>query len=232
MSVKITVVHGQMHKGTTYHVTQMLIGKAFDDPEVVEFFLPDDGPGYCCGCNTCFFKGEDKCPHFDKVGPIVESMIASDVIIFDSPTYCMGVSGQMKTLMDHLEYMWMAHRPDPSMFKKIGIAVSSCAGRGSDDTVGFIREQMTMIGIPRTFGVAVVSGADRFENVSEENMVKISSKASKSSQKIRRSKAGPGLKFKMIYGFMRKNQERNDWNELDKGHWASNGWLDGKRPWK
>lgn len=229
--MKVTVIHGQAHNGITCHITDMLIKKAFDDPEVTEFFLPNDGPGFCSGCNICFMKGEERCPQRDKVKPIADSMVSADVIIIDSPTYCMGVSGQLKTLFDHIGYMWMSHRPDPSMFHKIGIAVSSCAGKGSDETVEFISKQMMMIGIPVTFGLDMVVGADTWEHISQEKMVRIEKEISKLSLKIRSAKPVPNYKFKIIYKFMKKNQEANSWNKLDRDHWEAQGWLNGKNPW-
>ena len=56
--MKITVIHGQSHKGVTYTMTKnvldFLVGK---EDEVYEFFLPKDGPEFCIGCNMFFLKG-------------------------------------------------------------------------------------------------------------------------------------------------------------------------------
>jgi hypothetical protein len=40
--VKITIIHGQNHKGSTYHIGYMLIDKIEGDKEITEFFLPKD----------------------------------------------------------------------------------------------------------------------------------------------------------------------------------------------
>ena len=56
--MKITVIHGQGHKGITYKMTKTVLDfLAEDDDEINEFFLPKDGPSFCVGCNTCFMKG-------------------------------------------------------------------------------------------------------------------------------------------------------------------------------
>ena len=58
--MKITVIHGQGHKGITYKMTSTVLEfLAEDNDEINEFFLPKDGPGFCVGCNTCFMKGEE-----------------------------------------------------------------------------------------------------------------------------------------------------------------------------
>ena len=43
--MRITVVHGQSHKGSTYHIAQMLSEKLAGD--VTEFYLPKDFGSFC-----------------------------------------------------------------------------------------------------------------------------------------------------------------------------------------
>ncbi|MFA6805509.1 MAG: NAD(P)H-dependent oxidoreductase [Candidatus Methanomethylophilaceae archaeon] len=230
--MKVVIVHGQMHKGITYHITQMLVSKAFEGADIDEYFLPEDGPGFCIGCENCFYRGEENCPDHDKMEAVVGSMISSDCIVIDSPTYCMGVSGQLKALFDHMGYMWMAHRPEPSMFKKIGIGISSCAGKGSEEIVDFIRQQMQMWGVPTTFGLPVVAASPSWEKMSPDKLDDIQEETSKLASKISKAKPSPGAKEKIIYKFMKKNQENNVWNPRDREHWEKQGWLDGKSPWE
>ena len=45
--MKITMVHGQNHKGSTYHIGKMLADKL--GGEVTEFFLPKDFGHFCIG---------------------------------------------------------------------------------------------------------------------------------------------------------------------------------------
>ncbi len=56
--MKIAMIHGQNHKGTTCRVGRMLAKKLIG--EVKEFFLPKDFGEYCVGCTTCFMKNETK----------------------------------------------------------------------------------------------------------------------------------------------------------------------------
>ena len=52
--MKITVIHGQSHKGSTYNIAKQLCDKL--DGEVTEFFLPKDFEGYCNGCRSRYEK--------------------------------------------------------------------------------------------------------------------------------------------------------------------------------
>lgn len=63
--MKIAVINGQNHKGSTYH-----IGKQVSDKlggEVTEFFLPRDFGDFCVGCTQCFLKSETLCPHYERL---------------------------------------------------------------------------------------------------------------------------------------------------------------------
>ena len=55
--------------------------------EVTEFFLPRDFGEFCCGCTNCFMKGEEKCPHYEKLDPITKAVDEADVLILTSPVY-------------------------------------------------------------------------------------------------------------------------------------------------
>ena len=68
--MKITVIHGQSHKGSTYHIARMLTDRL--GGEVTEFMLPRDFSSYCCGCINCF-EDETKCPHYAKLSPITKA---------------------------------------------------------------------------------------------------------------------------------------------------------------
>ena len=49
--LKAVIIHGQNHKGSTYHIAHMLAEKI--EGEITEFFLPRDFGEFCVGCNTC-----------------------------------------------------------------------------------------------------------------------------------------------------------------------------------
>ncbi|NLC67234.1 MAG: NAD(P)H-dependent oxidoreductase [Clostridiaceae bacterium] len=233
--MEITLIHGQGHKGSTYHVASMMKKLLADNgTKVHEYYMPKDTPGFCAGCFQCFQKGEEYCPQADKVQKIVESMRRSEVIIIDSPTYCLEMTGQLKTLFDHLGYMWMSHRPRKEMFSKIGIALSTTAGAGAKRVTKSIARQMSWWGVPKIYRMHFSVNASCWEDVPDRIKKKISQETRKLSGNIKKmvGKAKPGFKTMFLFNIMRKMQQSNTWNMTDRNYWQENNWLEEGRPWK
>ena len=83
--MKTVIIHGQSHKGSTYHIAHKLAEKI--GGEITEFFLPGDFGEFCMGCTNCFVDSEKKCPHYESLTPITQAMDTADVIILASPVY-------------------------------------------------------------------------------------------------------------------------------------------------
>lgn len=232
--MEITLIHGQMHKGSTYHIAASLKEKLADkDTTVHEFFLPKDGPTFCVGCFQCILKGETYCQETVKVQKIKEAMLRSKVIVVDSPTYCFEMTGQLKTLFDHFAYQWMSHRPEGEMFGKIGVVVSTSAGAGEKNVTKSIRRQLFWWGIPRVHKLSFKVVASSWEDVSEKVRRKIEKEVDDTALRIKAEAKSvkPKLKTKAIFNVMRKMQQSNTWNMLDKEHWQRNQWIGKARPW-
>lgn len=97
--MKITVVNGQSHKGSTYHIGKMLADKL--GGKVTEFFLPKDFSDMCIGCTSCFIKNEHLCPHHARLEKLTNAIDDADVLIFTSPVYVYHTTGAMKSFLDH-----------------------------------------------------------------------------------------------------------------------------------
>jgi len=232
--MKVTLIHGQSHKGSSYNISRQILGKLpAEGMELAEFFLPKDGPGYCAGCYRCFKEGENSCPDSGKVQAIAKSMEASDIIIIDSPNYCMGMTGQLKTLFDHLAYMWLSHRPRKEMFSKVGIAVSTTAGAGAKNVTKDIARQLFWLGVPKVYKYSRRVGAMSWDTVSDKIKGEIEKETSSIAAKAGAAagNARPGLRLKIMFRIMKMNQKSNQWNITDRSHWKENGWLEGENPW-
>ncbi len=233
--IEITIIHGQNHKGSTYHITDMLRKRLSDEDSVIhEFYLPKDSPGYCVGCFQCIYKGEEFCPEREKVQRISEAMLKSEVIIFDSPTYCFEMTGQLKSLFDHFAYFWMSHRPRGEMFTKTGVVVSTAAGAGAKNVTKSIRRQLFWWGIPKTHRLHFNVNASSWEDVSEKTRNKIVREVDETAQSIEKDlhQSGPGIKTRILFNVMRKMQASNTWNQVDREHWENSLWLGKAKPWK
>ena len=143
-------------------------------------------------------------------------------------------SEQLKTLMDHLAYMWMPHRPRKEMFSKIGIVISTTAGGGAGSVTKSLARQMFWWGVPRIHRVHFAVNASRWDEVPEQIRLKIIRKVEAVSGKINRkiNRKKPDISHLVLFNIMRKMQQKNNWNKTDRDYWENNGWLGKARPWR
>ncbi len=219
--MKIILIHGQNHKGSTYHIARMTAEKIGGD--IDEFFLPRDFDDGCSGCLACLHKGREHCPHSEKVGKIFGSMLSADVIILGSPTYIMEMTSHLKRFLEHIFTAWLAHRPEEAMFSKTAVVVSTAAGMGMSGVTKSMAKQMFYLGIPKVYQLPFRVMASDWGGVTDKIKTKIESKTNKIARKIisRNGRAAPGIKTKFIFSMMRAFQKNNDKN-----------WLGKERPWK
>ena len=224
--MKITVLHGQQHKRNTYKVTQLLLEKLTTENDEVKVFYVNDIPP-CIGCFTCVMKDEHKCPHRSITEPIIKAIEEADVLIAESPNYCMGMTGQLKILFDHLAYRWMIHRPHPSLLNKTGIAISTAAGGGSKKVTKAISGQMFWLGFAKTYQIHVDIWANGFDEMKQSKRNSLDSTIRKTAAKIKRTagKAKPGLKSKLLFFVIRKTRKGNGVIPVDAAYWKENGWV-------
>ena len=228
--MKITLIHGQNHKGSTYHIARMTTEKT--GREIKEFFIPGDFNESCLGCYSCLDKGRDHCPHSVQVGVIIEAILNSDLIVIGSPTYVMEMTGQLKSFFDHLFTMWLPHRPEKAMFTKTAIVVSTAAGTGMNGVTKSMARQLFYLGIPKVYRISERVAAASWNEVKRKNLIE--AKVHKIAGKIiaRNGKASPGIKLKLMFCIMRLMHKKSSWSSLDKDHWEKMGWLGKGRPWK
>lgn len=229
--MKITMIHGQNHKGSTYHIGKQLAEKL--QGEVTEFFLPRDFGQFCTGCTNCFTKDEKLCPHYQQLQPITKAIDEADVLIFTSPVYVYHATGQMKTFLDHYGYRWMVHRPEGKMFTKQAVCISTAAGAGMKSTNKDIEDSIFFWGVPVIYKYGVAVQATSYDKISLKKKAKIDKKTSALAKKIKRKvgRVTPGIKTKGFFYIMRMAQ-KSGWNKVDSTYWKEKGWTGKKRPWK
>ena len=229
--MKIVIINGVNHKGSTYGITHMLTDKL--NGEVKEFFLPRDFGEFCLGCTQCFMKDNKLCPHYEKLKPLTEALLEADLIILDSPVYVYHASGAMKAFLDHYGYMWMAHRPEESMFKKQAVVISTAAGAGMKSTMKDMADSLFFWGVAKTYKLGYAVRAINFKSIKPKLIKKIDKDTTKIAKEIikKNHKVKPGLKTKGFFAIMRMI-EKNGFNPVDVKYWKEKGWLSKKRPWK
>lgn len=229
--MKITMIHGQSHKGSTYHIAKALADKL--GGEVTEFFLPRDFNSFCVGCTACFSKSETLCPHYEKLNPITEAIDNADVLILASPVYVYHATGAMKVLLDHYGYRWMVHRPEERMFHKQAVCISTAAGGGMKSTNKDMADSTFFWGIAKTYQYGIGVRAVSWDKVSDKIKNNIDKKTLALAQRIKKNYGSikPSLKARAFFNMMRLAQ-KNSWNEVDANYWKEKGWTNEKRPWK
>ncbi len=156
-------------------------------------------------------------------------MDEADLIVFASPCYVMNMSGQMKALMDHIGYRYMSHRPEPSMFRKQGLVLSTAAGAGAGKTTKAIAENLFFWGVAKIYRFGISVRAADFEHIPDRRIRKIQRKINLIVDKIKKNtgRAKPGIKTKLMFSIMKLGQKNNEWNPTDREHWIRHGWLKG-----
>ena len=229
--MKIVLISGQNHKGSTYHIARQVADKV--GGEIKEFFLPRDFDAFCVGCTTCFLRDEKKCPHYEKLLPLTVAMLEADLIILASPVYVYHVTGSMKAFLDHYGYMWMVHRPDESMFRKQALCVATAAGAGMKSTVKDMADSLFFWGVPKSYKLGFAVAATSWNGISDKKKKQIEKAMDVTARKILKNngKVKPGIKTKAFFSLMRLLQKKG-WNEADVKYWNEKGWNGKNRPWK
>ena len=229
--MKTVIIHGQSHKGSTYHITHQLAEKL--GGELTEFFLPRDFGEFCLGCTQCFTESETKCPHYQKLAPITAAIDAADVIILASPVYVCHATGAMKAFLDHYGWRWMVHRPEEKMFRKQGVCISTAAGAGVKSTNKDMADSLFFWGIARTYRYGCAVAATDWDSVSDKKQRAIEKKTSAIAAKIKKRNGAvkPSLKTKGMF-FIMHMMQKNGFNPADVRYWKDKGWTGRKRPWK
>lgn len=237
--MKITVINGTEKHGVTYRLKEQFLTAFKDKATITEYYLPKDSPGYCVGCTGCIFKGEQSCKDALAVGMIEKSIREADLLVMTSPAYVFHVTGAMKSLLDHLAYRFMTHRPAPEMFGKRAVIITQCLGLGARDAAKDIRHSLSWWGISK---IGVFTGAlmseivwDKLPQKKQEELTGKIQRMSARFAKIDYSKpAHTGLLTKTKFYFVRmmhKSILKTNPTYYDANYWARQGWLGSKRPW-
>lgn len=231
--MKIAMIHGQNHKGSSYNIGRMLANKIGREEDIAEFFLPRDLNHFCLGCYACI-EDDAKCPFYEEKNSIMNAVESADILIFTTPTYCMRASAPMKSFMDVTFNYWMVHRPRKCMFKKQAIVVSTAAGSGTKTAIKDITNALLYWGIPsvRTYGIHVQ--AMNWDGVAEKKKEKIEKDTTRLADKVLKTKeVKAGIQTKALFMMMRMMQQKGlGSGEAEKKYWEQNGWLGKERPWK
>lgn len=231
--MKIVMIHGQNHKGSTYHVGRMIANKIGREEDIIEFFLPGDLNHFCVGCYSCI-DDVTKCPFYEEKNKIMTQVETADILIFTTPTYCLRASAPMKSFIDLTFNYWMSHRPRKCMFSKKAIVVSTAAGNGAKKAVKDVADALFYWGIPFIVSYGICIQAMNWNGVGDKKKLKIEKDTTKIANKVlKKRNVRVGFKTKAVFMMMRMLQKAYMASgEADREYWEKNGWLEKERPWR
>ncbi len=228
--IKILLIHGINHKGSTYHIARTLADQISD--QVQEVFLPKDFGSMCIGCGQCILKDEKMCPHYQELAHLTKAMDEADVLILDSPVYTYHVTSGMKAFLEHYGWCWMLHRPMESMFQKQMVCIATAAGAGQKSTCQDMADSATYWGVGKIYKYGLVVRAMKWEDVGQDKKEQIEGDMTRLAGKIktRAGKIKPSIKTRFLFFVMGQIVKKRK-DSADYAYWEEKGWLGKKRPW-
>ncbi|MGO5052063.1 flavodoxin family protein [Lachnospiraceae bacterium LCP25S3_G4] len=229
--MKIVVINGTPIKGVTYHMKEMFLEHIRAGNQITEFY-PNDLPTFCVGCKSCFLRGEQKCPHRDKVEPIWNAVLAADLLVFAYPVYALRAPASIKSLLDHFCVHWMVHRPDAKMFKKTAVIITNSVGAPNGSAQKDVKTSMSWMGVSKIHTCGAGMMGDIFwEKMLPKHKKMLDNKTRKLAEKVH--KLTPcmhkSIKVKVLFTickFQHKMVMKSEKNlSLDNEHYIKNGWI-------
>lgn len=106
MPVKVLGISGSPHRhgNTETLLDAFLAGGSEAGGETDKVVLKDLEYSPCRGCNVCHKDGE--CIVKDQAIPLFDRILTMDCIAVASPIYSMGITAELKGLIDRAQYIW------------------------------------------------------------------------------------------------------------------------------
>lgn len=224
--MKITMINGQNHKGSSYNIGRLLAESLAVGDEITEFFLPRDLNHFCLGCYKCI-EDVRRCPFYSEKEPILKAMEGAELLIFTTPNYCFGPSAQMKAFIDLFFDFWLSHRPLPWMLRKKAVVISTCAGGGAKTAAKQVQRALLYMGVPYIKRYATAVQAMNWESVKPEKKEKIEADIKKLAAALGRvGEPKAGLKSRFLFR-MFSGMHSSGWDSspVEKQYWLEQGWI-------
>ena len=230
--MRIVMLNGQNHRGSSYHIGRAVIDRIEGNKEVTEFFFPKDLDHFCLGCYRCI-EDAAACPYYEEKKVILDAIDGADLLVVTTPTYCMHVSAPLKAFIDLTFDLWMSHRPMASMFTKRAVIVSTAAGTGTGSAIKDVQDALVYMGVPKIVKYGLTVQAMNWEGVDHKKKAKIERDAARIAKQLSTDKApAVGIRTRFLFRMMGMLQKKG-WNSspVETAYWKEKGWLDGKKPW-
>lgn len=210
-------------KGNTYKVVNEMMREVSTRGVDTELIHLSDFKINCC--NACFLcLTEGSCPQRDDVAFIQDKILASDGIIFGSPTYLLQVSAQAKAFLDRCCF-W-THRPP--LIGKYFVAVATTAVTGEKGVSAYLRDVFRIFGARPIGELGARLG---FEDTSIEQgkiFNRVIELANDLIRAIEEAREYPPSQMDLLsfQGFKNIIIKNKDIFKADYEYWKVKGWLE------
>jgi len=164
--MKIAVFHGSPRKGNTYRAAGIFVDELSKcgDVDIAEFFMPQDLPGFCVGCQLCLSGMKEKCLNAGHVAPILDAVLTADALVFATPHYgAASMPASMKNLFDHLDFLVLLVMPHAEIFGKKAFVITT--GTGSTAVGGVIKKALLHWGVNRVHSLGIRMFTNRWDKM-------------------------------------------------------------------
>ncbi len=106
MELQVLGISGspRRHGNTETLLDSFLDGAAHAGADVEKVILSGLTYSSCTGCNACHKTGD--CVVHDDLTPLFDRILAADAIALASPIYSMGITAELKALIDRAQFLW------------------------------------------------------------------------------------------------------------------------------
>lgn len=190
-------------------------------------YLSDYNIKFCKGCKLCFKTKDGVCQHRDDVEILVKEMEETDGIIFTSPVYGINVSGQIKTFIDRISYLY--HKPNPKLIAKPTLCISSADIGGISLISKYMAYIINAMGLREVSTIGALPGKYKKDEIYRR---KINNKLEEISKKLKKElhrKELPKPKFKELFHFYKWQSKHSLSKNIYRGdyeYWLERGWFD------
>ncbi len=184
--MKIVILHGQKHKGSTWNIANMLLYQLQDEANEIEEFYVTDFPS-CIGCFRCFYEGEQCCPHYESVNAIAVSLEQADMIFLESPVIAWDVRS-IEIVSGHMGYRGCRTDLKEKCFKKSGLLIY-CCGNGQCKDRKRNEATFVLLGVGKQFSYGANVNASSWSEVSQKKKTGIKRDIDKLAYRIKKSGA-------------------------------------------
>ena len=187
--MRLVIFHGSPRRGNTYRAATLFLQglRRQGEVQVQEFFLPEDLPVFCEGCQKCFGGSPEGCPHTRYVAPMVQAVLDAEALFFTTPHYgASDMSGAMKNLLDHLEMFSMQIAPRREIFAKKAFVLTTGAGSGS--ALVPMRRGLKRWGINRVYCLALRMRTNQWDSMPKSRQEQFCEKLRYAAKKFYQAK--------------------------------------------